>query len=470
MICGIETEFGLHTKDDGLSERLVKYALGGCVYNATYNGGFHLATGGRIYVDTGCHPEYATPECLSAREAVLHLKAGVQIMQNALEVSVNKRYDNAAKLFMNNVSYNKSSYGCHENYMISSKLFNEICMRSSEKRGIFLAFLMTRQIMTGAGYWGFGKLSDTLIFRISQRSLFFQSTVGSSTTVGRSIINTRDETHCQDGFSRLHLIIGDSNMSEFANWLKVGVTMVMLDILDMDVDVRWAVPVFYGDVIKGNVLDRISLDFSLQEKFYTDWGMASALFMQRQFLALAKKHITPAMGEKWQIVKAWEFVLDALERDRWSLIGYLDWVTKLYFSAKYAKKELNVNVPLEKNRVILNSADCYEEDMEKIRGFCVGYHDLSDRGIFSILTKSGCVKRILTDGQIKEAATNPPKTRAMWRTTIMKILLARGVDYLIDWASIISTGGNLRQSEHKFFNFNPYSCYDKIDFHIARSL
>ena len=127
-------------------------------------------------------------------------------------------------------------------------------------------------------------------------------------------------------------------------------------------------------------------------------------------------------------------------------------------------------MPLEKNKVILNGIDCYEEDMEKIRGFCVGYHDLSDRGIFSILTKSGCIKRILTDGQIKEAAMNPPKTRAMWRTTLMKILLARGAEYLIDWASIISTNGNTGQADYKFFNFNPYNCYDKIDFHIARSL
>lgn len=470
MICGIETEFGLHSKDAELSVKLVRKALGDYVCGPAYSGGFHPKTGGRVYVDTGCHPEYATPECSSAREAVLHIKAGVKILQNSLE-SIAK--EKSEKLFMNNTAYDQvTTYGSHENYMISTPLFNEIVYSAaSGKRRTLLAFLMTRQIITGAGYWSINTFNESLIFRISQRSSFIGCVMGGNSTNARPIIHTRDESHCLKArYSRLHLIVGDSNMSEFATWLKIGTTMIILHLLDLKVGMEKAVPFFYGDLISDNILDKISLDFSLQEKFNTNWGEMSALVVQKQFLKFAQKYITPQMGEMWHIVKAWKFTLDALENDKWALVGYLDWITKFYFSAKYAKKELNINMPDMRSRVFLKLRNGNMRDLEKIRGFCLGYHDISDKGIFAILTQSGHMKRLFTNSQIKEAMGNSPKTRARWRTILMKILQSKNIEYTADWSVVDIIQPKTRKTECKFVNGDPYNCYNKIDFEVAKIL
>ena len=231
-IFGIENEYGVTCTLRGqrrLSPDEVARYLFRKVVSWGRSSNVFLENGARLYLDVGSHPEYATPECDSIHEVVVHDKAGERILEELLIGAEQRLRDEGIRgtiyLFKNNTDSAGNSYGCHENYLTSRS--DEIEKYSE----VLIPFLVTRQIFTGAG-----KVLQTArgpIYSISQRAEHIWEGLSSATTRSRPIINTRDEPHADaEKYRRLHVIVGDSNMSEYTNFVKVGSTACLLKMME----------------------------------------------------------------------------------------------------------------------------------------------------------------------------------------------------------------------------------------------
>ncbi|MBI3781561.1 MAG: proteasome accessory factor PafA2 family protein, partial [candidate division NC10 bacterium] len=186
-----------------------------------------LRNGGRLYVD-GAHPEYSSPECTNARDVVCYEKAGERIFEMCL-ASANLTLPEQQRLFIykNNTDGKGNSYGHHENYLMDRRLPFEQLVQG------FAPFLVTRVVFAGAGKVGAENGTEPCNYQLSQRADFFETFIGLDTMAKRPIINTRDEPHAdEEKYRRLHVIVGDSNMSEFATYLKVGTTAIVLAMVE----------------------------------------------------------------------------------------------------------------------------------------------------------------------------------------------------------------------------------------------
>ncbi|MDQ3145820.1 MAG: proteasome accessory factor PafA2 [Actinomycetota bacterium] len=354
-----------------------------------------LTNGARYYVDHA-HPELSTPECRDAREVVVwdraaegilvdSMRAAAAILPPGHEVVVHK----------NNSDGKGNSYGCHENYLMDRALpFSRIVS------GI-IPFFVTRQIVCGAGKVGCeasGVSSAQVPYQLSQRADFFEEEVGLETTLKRPLVNTRDEPHCDASkYRRLHVIVGDANLSEVSTFLKVGTTALVLAMIEdgeLPRDLSLAAPV--------QALRRVSYDVELSGLLeLAGGGRISALDIQWEYLDGAKKyaesHGLEAVGEDVgvEILQRWETVLTALETDPMSLAHTLDWVAKYRLLTAYRER------------------DGLAWDDPRLAVMGLQYHDLRpERSLFSKLK----VERLTTDAEVEAAKTEPPtSTRAYFR-------------------------------------------------------
>ncbi|HEX9316593.1 MAG TPA: proteasome accessory factor PafA2 family protein, partial [Actinomycetota bacterium] len=231
-IFGLENEYGVTCTFRGqrrLSPDEVARYLFRRVVSWGRSSNVFLENGARLYLDVGSHPEYATPECDDIRQLVAHDKAGERILEslvNSAEARLREEgIAGQVYLFKNNTDSAGNSYGCHENYLVSR--YGEF----GKLAEVLIPFFVSRQIFTGAG-----KVLQTArgaIYCISQRAEHIWEGVSSATTRSRPIINTRDEPHADaEKYRRLHVIVGDSNMSEYTTWIKVATTAVLLRMLE----------------------------------------------------------------------------------------------------------------------------------------------------------------------------------------------------------------------------------------------
>src|SRR6266852_4332485 len=231
-IFGLENEYGLTCTLNGqrrLSPDNVARYLFEKVIPGARNANVFLENGARLYLDTGFHPEYATPECDDVAELVSHDKAGERIVEDLRHQAEKRLREDGLSgtilLFKNNTDSAGNSYGCHENYLVSRDVSFQ---RLAEA---LIPFFVTRQIVAGAG-----KVLQTprgFHYCLSQRAQHICQEISGSTTSSRSIINTRDEPHADaERYRRLHIIVGDSNMSEVATYLKIGTTALVLDMIE----------------------------------------------------------------------------------------------------------------------------------------------------------------------------------------------------------------------------------------------
>src|SRR6201994_3504377 len=186
-----------------------------------------LSNGARLYVDHA-HPEYSTPEVTTPLDVVRWDKAGELIMAEAARQAAKMPGINAhINLYKNNTDNKGASYGAHENYLMSrSTPFASIIRH-------LVPFFVSRQVVCGAGRVGRGQDGRGVGFQISQRADFFEVEVGLETTLKRPIVNTRAEPHADAArYPRLHVIIGDANMSEISTYLKVGTTALVLAMIE----------------------------------------------------------------------------------------------------------------------------------------------------------------------------------------------------------------------------------------------
>lgn len=419
-IYGLENEYGITCTVDGarrLSPDEVARYLFRRVVSWGRSSNVFLVNGARLYLDVGSHPEYATPECDSVIDVITHDKAGERILEQ-LAVSAEDRLreegiDGDVFLFKNNTDSANNSYGCHENYMT---VRNDDLSSYDE---VIIPFLVSRQIWAGAGKI-FENPRGGAGFCISQRAAHIWEGVSSATTRSRPIINSRDEPHADaERYRRLHVIVGDSNMSEYAGFLKVGACGFLLRMLEEP-------NVVFRDMTLENptrAIREISNDLTCRRTVRLASGREmSALDIQREFLDRAlrfaeRRDTTP---EEDQILAMWEHVLDGIEKDPLSLHRECDWVAKHRMVESYRDRH---GLALSDPRVLLL-------DLQ--------YHDVNRRrSLYYLMQDRGMMERITTDAAIAAAVDEAPSTtRAKLRGDFIRRAKERRRDFTVDWVHL----------------------------------
>ena len=416
-IYGLENEFGIAFTSHGRrtlpSEKVVRYLFEKLITTEGFLNVF-LENGARFYLDTGCHPEYATPECASPLDVTIYDKAGERILENLLQYAQGKvreeGFHGNLAIFKNNTDFVGNSYGCHENYL--AERTSDFYYMAEQ----LIPFLVTRQIFTGAG-----KVFRTrrgTVFHISQRAQHIRQKISGTTTNERSIINTRDEPHAiKEKYRRLHIIVGDSNMSEYTTYLKIGTTAIILEMIEDD----FITPNFSLRNPVRAIKD-ISRDLTCREQVPLNNGKKySALELQKEYLELAHRYYStrPKSDMITDILDKWEDVLTKLEEDPMQLDGKVDWVTKMNLLKAYGERTKQPS----------------ETSGDRMLMLDLQYHDIRrDKGLYYLLERKGKVERMTTDEAIEKAMVDPPQnTRAKMRGELIKLAKMKRIPYDLDW-------------------------------------
>jgi len=414
-IFGLENEYGLTCTLNGqrqLSPDNVARYLFEQVIPGARNANVFLENGARLYLDTGFHPEYATPECDDVAELVSHDKAGERIVEDLRHQAEQRLREDGLSggilLFKNNTDSAGNTYGCHENYLVSRDVSFQ---RLAEA---LIPFFVTRQIFAGAG-----KVLQTprgFHYCLSQRAQHICQEISGSTTSARSIINTRDEPHADaERYRRLHIIVGDSNMSEVATYLKIGTTALVLDMIEdgfFDREYALQSPV--------QAIRDISHDPTLREAIkLKDGRTITALQMQLEYLEHATRYvdsISPDPATK-DVLARWTYVLTKLESDPMQLSRELDWVIKKAWIDQF----------MDRHRLSWRDPKVSLLDLQ--------YHDIRpEKGVYYRLALNDQVDRITDDETIKQAKHVPPQTtRARLRGEFIRQANLKGKDCRVDW-------------------------------------
>ena len=419
-IFGLETEYGVTCTFRGqrrLSPDEVARYLFRRVVSWGRSSNVFLRNGARLYLDVGSHPEYATPECDDIVDVVTHDKAGERILEGLLVDAQQRLADEGITgevyLFKNNTDSAGNSYGCHENYLIGRHgEFGRLA-------DVLIPFLVSRQIVCGAG-----KVLQTprgAVFSVSQRAEHIWEGVSSATTRSRPIINTRDEPHADaDRFRRLHVIVGDSTMSESTTLLKVASTDLVIRLVESGLSMR-----DLGLENPIRAIREISHDVTGRRKVRLSNGReASALELQDAYLSRVRDLVD---REGWddpvvrRTLDLWERALKAVESGDLSLVEReIDWVIKYRLIERYrARHDLGLASP-------------------RIAQLDLAYHDIHrERGLFYLLQRQGALARETTDLATFEAKTRPPQTtRARLRGEFIKAAQAKRRDFTVDWVHL----------------------------------
>jgi len=382
------------------------------------NGGF-LLNGGRLYLDMG-HIEYASPECLHLRDVVAYDLAGDQLLQSALE-----SLDAADRVsfIKNNIDHTTgATFGCHENYLMKRE-----AQFTPPVLGTLLAFLATRQIFTGAGRVGQAnplafdfQLPQPEVhvdFQLSQRADHIVNDIYQWVQFNRAIINARDEPLADyRKYRRLHLLIGDSNMSPFAAALKIGTTACVLSLLEE------------GHLPKNlSLVDAVQSTRDISRDPTGAWIVRlengktiGGLEIQWQFYELAQKHLGGANEETDWLLESWSFTLEALGNKPESLIGGVDWITKKWLLETFMESE-----KLSWDDPWLQSLDLEYHNIDPEKGLFFGVNPAKRIGEWN-----NSVRRT-------EASYHPPaNTRAAGRAQAVAWFQKRDQPYVINWDSI----------------------------------
>jgi proteasome accessory factor PafA2 len=356
-----------------------------------------LTNGARLYVDHA-HPEYSTPEVSNPLDCVLWDKAGERVMELAAQRALTVPGTAPIHLYKNNTDGKGQSYGTHENYLMArSTAFAEIVRHLTP-------FFVSRQVVTGAGRVGTGQDGRGEGFQLSQRADFFEVEVGLETTLKRPIINTRDEPHADpEKYRRLHVIIGDANLSEVSTYLKVGTTCLVLSMIEG----RWFADSGVDLQVDGPVsaLRAVSHDPTLQHQLtLRDGRRLTAVQLQLEYLEQARKYVEDRLGsdvdaQTADVLARWEQVLDRLGTDPMSLSSELDWVAKLALLEGYRERE-----GLRWDAAKLHLVDLQYSDVRR------------DKGLYNRLVARGSMTTLVTEEQVAAAVLAPPEdTRAYFR-------------------------------------------------------
>lgn len=360
-----------------------------------------LTNGARLYVDHA-HPEYSSPEVTTPLDIVRWEKAGEHVMRRGAQLAGAGPGMAPIVLYKNNIDNKGASYGAHENYLMRREVpFVQIVRHLTP-------FFVSRQIICGAGRVGQQQDGSVHAFQLSQRADYFEVEVGLETTLKRPIINTRDEPHADPKvYRRLHVIVGDANLSEVALYLKHGMTSLVLAMIEdrflTDEEVELADPVA--------ALHTISHDPTLRAAVpRADGRTITGLELQWHYLEKARTYLDklgdadPEAEQTADVMQRWESVLTRLERDPMECARELDWVAKLSILQRYR----------DRDGLAWDDAKLHLVDLQ--------YHDVRpEKGLFYRLERGGRIERLIDDAGIADAVTEPPRdTRAFFRGRCLK--------------------------------------------------
>jgi proteasome accessory factor PafA2 len=358
-----------------------------------------LPNGARLYVDHA-HPEYSTPEVTNPRDAVLWDRAGVAIARRAMELVARDPNAHPIVLYKNNTDNKGASYGCHENYLMKRDVPFADIVRA------LIPFFVSRQIFAGAGRLGIGQEGSILRYQISQRADFFETEVGLETTLKRPIINTRDEPHADpEHYRRLHVIIGDANMSDVATYMKMGTTSLVLSMIEAgflsDLELMPRYPV--------RALHAISHDITCQETVeLLDGRELTAIDLQWAYLERAvdfceQRYGDDADTQTKDVLHRWAHLLNRLADDPVQCSTEVDWVAKMMLLDGYRHRD-----GLEWSHPRLQMVDLQYSDIRP------------SKGLAGLLESRGALERLWADADVAAAVHTPPAdTRAFFRGTAL---------------------------------------------------
>jgi proteasome accessory factor A len=397
-IFGLENEYGVTCTFRGqrrLSpDEVARYLFRRVVHWGRSSNVF-LENGARLYLDVGSHPEYATPECDSVGDLVAHDKAGERILEALLSAAELRLHEEGISgqvyLFKNNTDSAGNSYGCHENYLVARQ--GEFARMAD----VLIPFFVTRQIYCGAGKVLHGPRGAQFC-----------------------IINTRDEPHADaERFRRLHVIVGDSNMNEWTTFLKVGVTDLVLRMVEANTVMR--------DLTLENpirAIREISHDVTCKKRVRLANGRElSAIEIQTEYLERTQRFMERRGidTQSRKLLDEWQNAIEALaEGEPQRLVRKVDWVAKQHMVERYRRKH---GLPLSSPRVALLD---------------LAYHDVNrNRGLYYVIERSGQADRIATDAEIQTAVREPPQTtRAKLRGDFIRNAKQKRRDYTVDWVHL----------------------------------
>jgi proteasome accessory factor A len=354
-----------------------------------------LTNGARLYVDHA-HPEYASPEVTTPLDVVRWEKAGERVMAAGAALAGQLPGRLPILLYKNNVDNKGASYGSHENYLMRRDVpFESIAEKLTP-------FLVARQVITGAGRVGRKQDGSVAQFQISQRADYMEVPIGLETTLKRPIINTRDEPHADPRhWRRLHVIIGDANLSEIAIYLKHGMTSLVLAMIEADA-------VKPGLDLANPVKDLhlTSYDATLRHGLeLADGRTMTALELLGEYLGMARDFVERdgSDDQTSDVLSRWEDILTRLGPDPFECAAELDWVAKLSLLERYRER------------------DSLDWDHPKLHLVDLQYHDVRpDKGLYHRLAAAGKIKRLLSSEDVQRAVTQPPEdTRAYFRGTCL---------------------------------------------------
>ncbi|WP_029069617.1 Pup--protein ligase [Jonesia quinghaiensis] len=420
-IFGLETEYGItyshptddhHMSADEVARQLFKKVV---AWGRSSN--VFLRNGSRLYLDVGSHPEYATAECDNVEQLIAHDRGG-ELILNDLVLDAQQRiaqegYNGTIHLFKNNTDSAGNSYGCHENYLVRRQGdFGRLA-------DILIPFLITRQVLVGAG-----KILATPngpAYCFSQRADHMWEAVSSATTRSRPIINTRDEPHADaEYYRRLHVIVGDSSMSQATTLLKVGATDMVLRLIEAGIPMR--------DLALDNPMRAIrdvSHDITGRATVTLANGRVLTAWQLQEIYLDKVRQFTAATGEETtidtQVFDLWERGIHAIEtQNPASIDTELDWAIKKKLLDRYQ-----------------NKLGCTLDDPRLAR-LDLAYHDISPTtGLVHRLENRGLMRTLVTNNDITHASEHPPTTtRASLRGRFVRAAQDKKKDYTVDWVHL----------------------------------
>ncbi|GAA4777763.1 depupylase/deamidase Dop [Citricoccus nitrophenolicus] len=357
-----------------------------------------LPNGARFYVDHA-HPEYSSPETTNPFDAMVWDQAGDLVALAASQRIAEAEGQPQVLLYKNNTDNKSVSYGAHENYLVARDLdFEELAAR-------LIPFFVARQVVCGAGRVGMGPTGRVPGFQISQRADFFEEQIGLETTVRRPLVNTRDEPHADaHRYRRLHVIIGDANLSQYATWLRCGMTALVLSMIELGT----APQIELADPVAA--LQTISHDPSLQATVplvrpLDSTGAAGArvvtgLDLLEAYLVAAEAHVErfgmsdPATVD---VLTAWRESVQTLRTDPAAMADRLDWVAKYQLLSGYRDRH-----GLDWDHPRLGMMDLQYADLRP------------DRGLYQALLRRGSIRRLVRDEDLRDAVARPPRDTRAW--------------------------------------------------------
>ncbi|WP_062464800.1 Pup--protein ligase [Demequina soli] len=425
-ILGLETEFGLHL-DTGAARPVTPEEVAGHLFHSVVQWGrssnVFLPNASRLYIDVGAHPEYATAECDTLTDLIALDKAGERIVHHLVaggeERLRNAGVEGTIHLYKNNTDSAGNSYGCHENYLVRRRADFKAFASA------LLPFLVTRQIVTGAGT--LTRTPTGAHYSFSPRADHMWEGLSSATTRSRPMINTRDEPHANaELYRRMHVIVGDSTMAEPTTLLKVGATDLILRLMEARVVLPELTLAREMQAIR-DVAHDLTGAATVE---LTDGRRLTAVQIQQEYIDLVRRHLGGVIApsaEVDQILDLWQRGVDAVRTGDFSGVeSELDWAIKHRLVMRY------------RERLGCDLSDARLARLE------LAFHDVSpERGVFYRLQQQGLVRRIVSDADIERAITTAPQTtRARLRGAFVTKALESGRDFTVDWVHLKIAGSS----------------------------